>query len=79
MTIERILELYEARPFRPFVIHTADGRKVPVAHPEFLATAPSGQTISVYLPDDSFEIIDVPLITALVLKPNGARRSKSRR
>ena len=32
MTIVAMKELYEAKPFRPFVLHLSDGRKIPVQH-----------------------------------------------
>ena len=51
MTIQEIRKLYDARPFRPFDIHTADGRKIRVAHPEFMATAPAARTVVVYQTD----------------------------
>jgi hypothetical protein len=76
MTIEQLRRLYEAEPFRPFLIHLADGRMITVRHREFLATSPSGRTIIVYQPDDSFNIIDLLLVTSLEVK-NG-RRLKSR-
>jgi hypothetical protein len=65
MTIEKIRELYDAQPFQPFVIHMADGRKLEVRHPDFVAAAPSGRTIIVYQPDDSHNIIDLLLVTDL--------------
>ena len=78
MTIEQMRTAYDAQPFRPFVVHLADGRKVPIHHREFIATAPSGRTIIVYQPDDSFNIIDLLLITDLEFKPklqgSGKRR-----
>ncbi|MBM4046012.1 MAG: hypothetical protein FJ279_12920 [Planctomycetes bacterium] len=73
MTIEAIRQLYEATPFRPFVIHLADGRKVDVKHREFMAAAPSGRTIIVYQPDDSFNVIDLLLVTDLEVQ-DGRRR-----
>ena len=77
MTIARLKNFYEAEPFKPFVIHLADGRKVPVLHREFMASAPSGRTVLVYQPDDSFNIIDLLLVTDLEVKKNG-RHSKSK-
>jgi hypothetical protein len=76
MTIERLREFYNAQPFRPFVIHLADGREIPVQHPNFLAAAPSGRTIGVYQPDDTFNMVDLLLVTDLEVKPrsNGRRR-----
>jgi len=73
MTIEAIRPLYEATPFRPFTIHLADGRKVAVKHREFMAAAPSGRTIIVYQPDDSFNVIDLLLVTDLEVQ-DGRRR-----
>ena len=35
MTIEKLKSVYLAQPFRPFVLHLADGRQIPVQHPEF--------------------------------------------
>jgi hypothetical protein len=76
MTIGKIKELYDARPFRPFNIRLADGRKIPVRHREFVAISPSGRTMIVYQPDDSHDIIDILLITSLEVR-NG-RHSSSR-
>lgn len=67
MTIERIRELYHAQPFRPFIIHLADGREIPVHHQEFIAASPTGRTLVVYQPDDSMNIIDLLLVTDLEL------------
>ena len=80
MTIERIRELYNAQPFRPFIIHLADGRAIPVHHREFMMSVPSGRTIFVAQPDDSVNIIDLLLVTDLELAPheNGAGRRKRR-
>jgi hypothetical protein len=80
MTIEQLRNLYNAQPFRPFVIHLADGRSVPVNHREFVMTVPSGRTVVVAQPDDSLNIIDLLLVTDLEIKPatNGSgRRRKS--
>ena len=69
MTIERLHELYRAQPFRPFVIHLADGRDVPVLHREFMASVPTGRTIVVMQPDESVNVIDLLLVTDLETKP----------
>jgi hypothetical protein len=71
MTIQEIRKLYDARPFRPFDIHTADGRKSRVAHPEFMATAPAARTVVVYQTDGSFDIIDLLLVAGLRVQING--------
>jgi hypothetical protein len=80
MTIEALRKLYDAQPFRPFVMHLADGREIAVSHREFMAAAPSGRTVVVYQPDDSFDIIDLLLVTSLKVQSgtNGTGRHKRR-
>lgn len=79
MTIEQLRTAYNAQPFRPFVIHLADGREIPVRHREFIASAPSGRTIVVYQPDDSMNIIDLPLVTDLEMRPLDDEPKRRRR
>jgi hypothetical protein len=69
MTMEQLRAAHQAQPFQPFTIHLADGRSYHVPHREFLSHSPSGRTIIVYHPDDSFSIIDLLLVTEL--KVNG--------
>ena len=80
MTIEQVRRLYEAQPFQPFVMHMADGRNLPVVHREFLVLSPSGRTVIVYQPDESFNIVDLLLVTDLELGlPPGLRRKRRSR
>ncbi|MBW3543801.1 MAG: hypothetical protein KY476_26430 [Planctomycetes bacterium] len=73
MTIEQLRRLHEARPFKPFRIHIADGRAFEIRHPEFLARFPSGRTMFVVTGDEAYEIIDLLLVTTLeVLEGSGA-------
>ena len=76
MTIEKLRELYSAEPFRPFVLHLADGRSIPVAHRDFFASAPSGRTAAIFQPDDTFNLIDLLLVTDAEIKPakNGSKK-----
>ena len=71
MTVERLQELYRAKPFRSFVLHLADGGEVVVKSPKFMAFSPTGRTISVHEPDDSLRIIDLLLVTEAVVSGNG--------
>lgn len=71
MTIEQVRLLYGVQPFRPFTLHLADGRGIAVHHRDFIASAPSGRTMIVYQPDDSFNIIDLLLVTDVEVKPAG--------
>ena len=77
MTIEQLRTLHRAVPFRAFDIHLADGRSLPVEHPEVLAIPPTGRTIGVGTADGIVEIVDVLLITSLKPRGNGrARRAR---
>jgi hypothetical protein len=78
MTTDQLRNLWHAQPFRPFVIHLADGRNVKVVHPEFLTRSPSGRTIIVYQPDESFNIIDLLLVADLELASNGHGKRRRR-
>jgi len=70
MTAVQVRRMYEARPFKPFVMHLADGRRVRVPHPEWMAFSPSGRTVTVYRRDDSSDVIDLLLITRLRVPAN---------
>jgi hypothetical protein len=76
MTIEK---LRDAQPFQPFVLHLADGRSIPVAHREFVASAPSGRTVTVYQTDDTLKVVDLLLVTDLEIKPKSNGSSKRRK
>jgi hypothetical protein len=78
MTTQQLQQLWKAQPFRPFTIHLADGRNVPVRHAEFLMPSPSGRSIIVYQPDDSFNIIDLLLVTDLAVSSNGHHKPGKR-
>ena len=71
MTVEPLRKIILTRPFQPFDIHLADGRSLPVPYPEFLAINPPGRTIAVSLPDGTFEIVELLLVTSLKPRPNG--------
>jgi hypothetical protein len=77
MTIEQLRGVYQARPFRPFTIHLADGRALHVPHSEFLSHSPSGRTIIVYHADDSFSIVDLLLVTELEVRGPAPADSQS--
>lgn len=65
MTVERLQATQHAQPFRPYRIHMADGRRLDVHHPDFVARSPTGRTIVVYKPDDTSEIVDLLLVASL--------------
>lgn len=75
MTADALLKSLRAQPFQPFVIHLADGRRIPVRHSEFVARSPTGRTCVVYGQGDEFEIVDLFLVSSLKVG-NGARRPR---
>lgn len=76
MTLEQLRKLHLARPFQPFDVFLADGRSLPVEHPEFLAQSPTGRTIMVGLIDGTHEIVDLLLVTSLKTRSNGSARKR---
>lgn len=75
MTLDGILEQNRARPFRPFIIHMADGRKFRVEHPEFLAISGHRTVLLGRSSNDGFDILDAMLITSLEVINSKSRRS----
>lgn len=78
MTVGLLRAVYNAQPFRPFVMHLADGPSVSVQHREFMMTVPSGRTVVVCQPDDTLNIIDLLFLTDLEIKAraNGAGKKR---
>ena len=75
MKIGILRELHEARPFMPFTIGLADGRKLNVPHNEFLSFFPSGRSAILTHGDDSFTLIDLLMVTTVDVRPKGNRRA----
>jgi len=63
MDLNSIRAALRAEPFRPFELCLADGRRVPVKHPEFVALS---QRAVVVLDEDSFSKTIEPLLIVLV-------------
>lgn len=79
VTVEQLRGLSNAQPFRALVLHLADGRTIPVAHREFMASAPSGRTVVIYQPDDTLNIVDLLLVTDVEIKPAANGSGKRRK
>jgi hypothetical protein len=77
MTINAIRELHEASPFRPFDIVVADGTRIHVPHPEFLAHPGKGRMVVAFNEAGDFKVVDLLLVTHLEVASNG--RSHRRR
>ncbi len=63
MTVDQIRKVHRREPFQPFDFFVADGRTLPVEHPECLAIA--GRTIAVARRDETIETVDLLLITSI--------------
>ncbi len=69
MRTENLHEAIHAAPFRPFALCLADGTRVGVPHPDFIALRPGGRTALVVGRDDSLHIIDVMLVAKIEMGP----------
>jgi hypothetical protein len=69
MTSQQLRAAHQAAPFRPFVIHMADGRSFSIPHPDFLSISPAGTTVIVYQDGEEFSILDMLLMTEIEMNP----------
>jgi hypothetical protein len=77
MKIDEVRKLLHMQPFRPFWIHVADGGRIPVQHEDFVALAPTGREMIVYLPHGDYQVVDVMLVTRLEVPiKNGAKKPR---
>jgi hypothetical protein len=53
------------KPFRPFIIHLAGGRSIPVRSPEFIDVRPEGRLVVVQNVNDAAHVIALLLVTDL--------------
>src|SRR5207253_892317 len=66
MKFEELKKAKDRRPFEPFEVRMADGRSLPIKHPDALAWDPDQTRIAICgLPGGAWEVIDVALVTAL--------------
>ncbi len=79
MDITGVREALHKQPFEPFIIRLADGRSLPVPHPDFVAVLP--RRIFVRAEDNSWSIVEPLMIVSLDSMPkkgkgkNGKHRS----
>lgn len=79
MTSDRLKQVHSDRPFLPFIVRLADGRRLPVRHPEMLAMSPTGRTVVLITPDDAVHHLDVLMITDLEIRKRGESNGHARR
>ena len=65
MSTEELRDAITAVPFKPFVLHVADGRSIPVIGRDFILLSPRGRTVNVYQPDERADRVDMLLVTGL--------------
>ena len=67
-------QLHETRPFTPFTISMADGRKLLVPHNEFLSFFPGDRAAILTHNDYKFTVIDLLMVTAVDVASKRSRR-----
>jgi hypothetical protein len=77
MTTETLQQMHRTRPFVPFEINMADGRSVRISHPEQLAYDKGRMAIAL-TQGDSFEFIDLLLVTSISKQAAGPKNGKRR-
>ncbi len=76
MQTEDIRSLLRATPFRPFTVVLISERSYHIPHPDFALLNPSGQVLIVARTENnSFDILDVPLIARVEGPEKPARKS----
>jgi hypothetical protein len=73
MTVEELKEVHHAQPFRPFTIHTTDGRAVHVPHSDFMSFSQTGRTAHVHGENDSYVVLDTRLVTQIEVHEASAK------
>ncbi len=74
MDLAGIREALNREPFEVFSFRLADGRRVPVVHPDFVALGT--RRVVVVAPDDSWKVIEPLLIVSIHY--NGAKPKSKR-
>lgn len=78
MAIDQIRDVQSAIPFRPYVLELADGKEIPVPHPELLWTNPKNpRTVVVGTSEGGMKIVDLLLVATIHIK-NGRHSPKQR-
>jgi hypothetical protein len=78
MTTEQLDQVHQAKPFKPFTIHLADGTGYRVVSREFMWRTPGGRTVFVSTGPEAAAIIDLLLVTKITIG-NGSSRRRRRR
>lgn len=75
MQAEDLRSLIRATPFRPFNVVLVSEKSYHIPHPDFAFLNPSGQVLIVAKAENnSFDILDVPLIARIEVPEKPARK-----
>ncbi len=77
MDIEGIRDVLHKQPFKPFVIRLADGRSLPVPHPDFVALGK--RRIVVVNQDDTTATVEPLLVVSLDTLPPKPHKGNGKR
>ena len=77
MDVAGVREALHKQPFDPFVVCLADGRTLPVPHPDFVAIHP--RRIVVIADDGSWSVVEPLLIASLDYSANPKRRGNGKK
>ena len=69
MDIAGIRDAITRQPFLPFELRLADGRGMPVRHPDFIMISPNNRCIAVFAPDDTMSIVEPLLVVSIEYPP----------
>ena len=92
MKIKELKDAKDQRPFERFMIRTADGREVPVTHPDAIAWEADGDdedngepeeplTVVCVVPGGGREVIELALVSSLGFapaRPKGKGKTKGK-
>ncbi|QDV38094.1 hypothetical protein [Tautonia plasticadhaerens] len=65
MQIQAIRSMLSRRPFVPFALHLADGRVIPIRHPDMLVISPNGATAETFVNYETREVIPLDRVASL--------------
>ncbi|MBM3992595.1 MAG: hypothetical protein FJ303_00335 [Planctomycetes bacterium] len=74
--IERIRDLYWAKPFRPFTLQLAAGDAVTVGHPELMALSESTNEVVVLEPDGAAHFVNLAQVTQVKVTDKKSKSAK---
>jgi hypothetical protein len=72
MDVQGIRDAIRREPFAPFTMRLADGRSLPVPHPEFVAVHP--RRVILIAEDGSWSVIEPLMVVSLDYDGSGTQR-----